>query len=417
MKTRPFAGSPAAGCGCLRRRLALVGALVAPLLAAAEPPTVTEPKTHTLFMGVDFSIEHDKQLYRVQDVEGGSFVIMVNGQTVRVPMDRDAGRCKIEPSLKLAEASANVTGLKGERAYTPGNDPTVNFQRGVAQAELQYADARYAQNLSSDIQQNVASKQINTVGMSARDAPFSAQAQAAVKAQLLAGATASVNQADAGPGTDFQNKAGATGAEDAFDAMDVAFAVSAEQPLRHPYVVILVQYRARDSKPGQFENWVYAQALAPIGRSPTRVHVERGGFPPGFELRDFQVHLFNQGQEIASTVAPKRVALTREEAFQYVVVEYVGTHKNATLPPVPAMGALPPDLPARLARNELQQTYYVQVTKDGLATAAYDDASCTKRVEDAYLQSVVKTIRFKPALSAGRPVEGVAPLRLSQLPI
>jgi hypothetical protein len=57
------------------------------------------------------------------------------------------------------------------------------------------------------------------------------------------------------------------------------------------------------------------------------------------------------------------------------------------------------------------------VDKDGKASEAYSDKSCSQKVDDPYIQTVVRSIGFKPALDNGKPVDGVAPLNLRQLPI
>jgi hypothetical protein len=129
------------------------------------------------------------------------------------------------------------------------------------------------------------------------------------------------------------------------------------------------------------------------------------------------VHLYNKGQEIATNVSSNRAELTREEAFEYVKMEYLGAHRGDTRSAEPAMGKLPEDLPSRLAEGKYGETYYVKVSKDGRADEAYQDAACTKKIDDPYLEQVVRSIRFNPALKKGNPVEGVASLKLGQLPI
>jgi hypothetical protein len=57
------------------------------------------------------------------------------------------------------------------------------------------------------------------------------------------------------------------------------------------------------------------------------------------------------------------------------------------------------------------------VDKDGKASDAFSDESCSHKVDDPYLQLVVRSIGFKPALENGQPVDGIAPLNLRQLPI
>ena len=411
------AGLPVSSLSFVRRLLPVFAAVLSSLAFAADPG-VAEPKTHTLFMGADFSIEYNKELYRVQDVAGGSFVINVNGREVRVPMDRGLSRFKIEPSLKLTEISAAVTNLKGERSYTLANDPTANFLREMNRSEAMYADAIAANN-----QQNAGlhswdplAAAINNAMAHDSNAGF-AGSKTLSEQMAVQNAQLSSQRIASGPGSRFLLNGSPVGTEGNFDAMDVAFEISSERPLDRPYVVVIVQYRATTGKPGQIGNWVYARPLQAVGREPVKVHVEQGGFPPGFELQDFQVHVYNRGEEVATTAAPKRMELTRDEALQYVIGQYIGTHKGATLPPTPAMGRLPADLPARLANNEFKKTYYVKVTKDGKPAEAFADESCSQKVDDPYLQSVVRNIRFKPALEKGKPVDGVAQLNLHQLPI
>jgi hypothetical protein len=334
-------------------------------------------------------------------------------------MDRGLKRFKVVPALKLTESSAAVTNLKAERSYTLANDPTAQLVRGLGQSEMLYADASAAQNQVSagfhggDM---MAAAEKFAASHDANAATFGggsslAQQMANQNAQLNAQAAAN------SPGADFNRSSNPGAKEGDFDAMDVAFEVASPKPLDRPYMVLIVQFRAPGDKAGKTGRWVYARALQPIGTEPVKVHVEQGGFPLGFEIQDFQVHLYNQGEEIATSAAPKRLELTRKEALQYVIIEYVSSHKGATLPPTPALGRLPADLPARLANNQFQQIFYVRVDKDGQALEVYSDQSCSHTVSDPYVQSVVRSIGFKPALENGKAVEGVASLNLRQLPI
>jgi hypothetical protein len=116
-------------------------------------------------------------------------------------------------------------------------------------------------------------------------------------------------------------------------------------------------------------------------------------------------------------LAANRVELTRDEAFEYVKMEYIGAHAKDTLPPSAAMGRMPPDLGAQLASGKYGSPFYVRVSSDGLANGAYSDPACTIRIVDPYLDSVVERIRFKPALRAGKPVAGVTSVTLGHLKI
>lgn len=373
-----------------------------------------EIKTHTLFMGADFDVQLKRSFYRVRDVSGGSVVIRVNDEEVRLPMNEGPVNMKVVQSLKLTETSAAIVDLKGERAYTPSADPVRKFLReqpgGAAHLRANQAEIQ-----SYSAQQGVAGAR-NSGAPAGVGAAIVAQAeQSAMTAGNGFASALSAEGSDANSIATYSAKMEEELAKKLFDAMEVTFEVSSPQPVDHPYVVIVAQYRERDEKPGAAHNWIYACALEPIGRKPRRVRFVQGGLPPGFELLKFKLHLYDHGHEIATNVAENRVPLTREEAFQYLKIEYLTGHKDTTLPPTAAMGNLPADLPSRLTGGQFTQTFFVAVSKDGLPGQVFSDESCSQRVDDPYILSVIKDLRFRPALDKGRAVDGVARLNLDQL--
>jgi hypothetical protein len=187
--------------------------------------------------------------------------------------------------------------------------------------------------------------------------------------------------------------------------------------LNDPYFLLVARFREPKAPASSARNWIYAKSLEPLSSTPVRFKLLKGGFPRGYILEDFDVHLYNRGDEVATNVSPKRVPLTRDEAFEYVKIQYLGSHKAATLPPTPAMGKLPPDLHSRLSGGQFSREYYVKVSKEGLAQGAFMDEACSQKIEDGYLENVVKSIRFRPALDKGKPTEGVARLKLEDLPL
>jgi hypothetical protein len=387
-------------------------ALASSVPAAVPDGAKTEPKTHTLFMGADLDVQVNKVDHRVMDVSGGSFVVRVDGKDLLVPMNEGPVSLMVEHSLKLTEASASIADLKGERAYTPENDPVRKYMAQQGQAVA-------SQDAMAIAGWNVVYAQ--------RMANANARAAAAVQeggfpvGSDVAAAQRQYNATAAGALSDFGNNSSMVGKmqddlqKDLFDAMDISFQVSAEEALDSPYVVVVAQYREPKKPPGALHSWIYAKALEPIDSKPRTVRILQGGFPQGFELEKFQVHLYNRGQELATNVADKRVPLTRDEAFQYVLIDYVSSHKGASLPATPAMGKLPADLRTRLDSGQLKQFFYVKVSKDGLPGEAFVDEACSHKVDDPYIQSVIRDLRFNPALEKGRPVDGIALLKLGDL--
>ncbi len=412
-------------------------------------------KTHTLFMGADIAINLDRDLYRVRDVFGSNWVIEVNGQQKEISAREAPVNLKITPNLKLTEVSATVVGFKKVPAYSYENDPNVLLTRGLSQSAsmsndllamaqnaehrvdtmTNKADAGAAIFAGADDQFSDAAmmavaqhafSNLNTRGIaSGRGLPLPNQSVGGGGDSLDLGSASADPSVRAAEGSAIgaihqaENNGEPNGkiATRGFDAMDVEFDIRSAKPLHNPYVVTMTKFRANGAKPGMVQNLVYAEALHPIDEHLSHVHFTESGFPFNYELVDFQLHIYNQGEEVATNVAANRVELTRDEAFEYIKSEYIGAHPKDTLPAVPAMGKLPSDLPGLLARGKYADAFYVKVNKEGLAYEAYSDAACTRRIDDDYLDSVVRKVRFKPALNNGRPVDGVASLRLGQLAI
>ena len=305
------------------RGLALLSIPLACLAAGAPAGSPPETKPYTLFMGADFEVQHQKEFYRAHGVHEGSLVIKVGDKDVLVSMSRGPVNMKVDQELKLTEASATVQELKSERAYTPANDPVRKFRRE------QTGGASHLQSNAAEIQSFNAQGAANRAQVSGAPAGVVAQVQASA-----AGASANFSSALAGENSSINDTGAQAGrmqdelAKKLFDAMDVTFQVSSPKPLSSPYVVILAEYREHNEKPGAAHNWIYAQELAPISSEPRKVHILQGGLPQGFELLKLQLHLYNRGRELATNVADKQVALTREEAVQYLLIDYLGSHKG-----------------------------------------------------------------------------------------
>jgi hypothetical protein len=419
----------------------------------AQKPVVMEhyvvdaAKTHTLFMGADISVNLDKDLYAVRDVVGSSWVIDINGKDKIVSTKEAPHNLKITPVLKLTEVSATISGFRKEAAYTFDNDPSVLITRGLTRAAVTNS---MLQGISQDAQNRADTVANRALGPAAVFA--SSDSQFGESALLLTAMTTPAithpskpipglrgpppnplvsstlsdgmelssslaNQAAAGAASQAENANEPAGrlTTQGLDAMDVEFDISSATPLYNPYVVTITRFHDMLAKPGLVKSLVYARALDPIDAHGSHVRFSEDGFPFSYELVDFQLHIYNRGVEIATNLSSKRVELTRDEAFEYVKMEYVSAHRSDTLPAVPAMGKLPAELPNRLAAGEYAETFFVKVSKDGLAEEPFVDVACSRRIEDPFLETVVRSLRFKPALSHGEPVDGIAALNLTKL--
>jgi hypothetical protein len=408
-----------------------------------------QAKTHTLFMGADIAINLGKEPYAVKNVTGSSWVIDVDGRERLIPTKGAPLDLRITPALKLTEVSAKINGFNKVPAFSYANDPSVRLTKGLNDAAMQNA---MLTGIALDAQHTADTVSNKALGPMATFASSNQQFGSAAMMNTAQTILATTHPGAAVPGSPApppnpnvsstldgldgaalaarnysqvatSASAQTTGAEEptdrlatrGFDAMEIDFEISCPKPLRDPYVVTMTRFRTPDTRPGMVQTLVYAQALDPIDSRPTSVHFTEEGFPFNYELVDFQLHIYDQGVEVATNIASKRVELTREEAFQYVLIEYLSSHKHDTLAATATMGRLPSDLHTQLALGKYAGTFYVKVSKDGLGGDPYTDMLCTQRIVDPYLETVISGIRFKPALDNGKPVEGVAPLNLNKL--
>lgn len=398
--------------------LSLAFAGVSTAAATDDSSNAQSAKAYTLFEGENISVGQGGSVHAVRDVNGGSWVIMVDGQPQLVSAKNGPISMKIGAALKLTDVSADIEHLKGERAYTYANDPAVRFTRNMNNSAALDVGAHAASNQSSAAGSDVTSPGNMAMNNTPKSGPAASAAAAAITA---AQAHIGPSQQDASEASGvYSGDLSLVGSQDGegdFDALDVSFDISSEKKLDEPYFVVTARFHDRSAAPGASQSLIYAKALEPIGGHAVHVKFEQAGFPPGYSLVGFEMHLYDRGVEIATNVAQKRKLLTSEEAFDYVKSTYIAAHKGDTLPASPIMGKLPDDLTSRIAEGKYGTAFYVRVSKDGMADGTFSDAACSTKIDDPYLDTVVSGIRFKPALAKGNPVEGVATLNLSRLRI
>ena len=397
------------------------------VLSLAPAPAADPAKPYTLFMGVDFSVQKDKEFYRVRDVNGGDFVVRVGNQEVSIPMHKGLGTLKVDQSFKITGLAAKIDHLKAERAYTAANDPFVKF-RGRAGAgnsaeaaldlqrfqagELQMARAAASTDLQNARQggnaAQIAAAQSNLDGISHQSSMADLNVDSAAYQQVK---------------MDFNNtglaalELQAALAEENFDAMRYSFELSSEATLDRPYLVFIVHYHEKDARPGAGKGTVvYAKAIEPVGPAPKKFHILQTGMPIGFVVDECQVRLYNRGAEVATNVAPRRMEMSKDEAFTFLKIDRIGRAKGATLPAAPAVGRPDEATLSTLTLDQRRTTYFVKVSKDGRAEAVFLDQACTEPADEQVV-GIVNAMRFYPALEGGKEQPGVAKLLFSQVPI
>lgn len=388
--------------------LAAVAALLFGNLSAAtaksRAPESDAPKTHVLFMGADISLERGNAVHLVNDVTSTALVIKPDGKRVDVPL-LPGINLLINEALKIAETTVDLSDLEADRAYSAGNDPFRRLAASVTLAAGESALADLAQGEMVRTQMALMGK----MTPEEREAAV-AKAQEAEEAAMRAFNTPPSQTYDA-------TAQSVKLSDETYDAIRVSFEVKSEKNLRQAYYAIIAQIREPGSKPGQARKWAYVKSLGTVTAGiPKEVSIFQGGLPPGYILENCEVHIYDHGQELATSHSRKRVPLTDHEALQYRVIEHIGANKGRTLPASLASAKLARENLGQFQPAVLSETYYVRVTRDGTIVAAFHDRGGKEPVRDKQLDATLKMIRFLPALEAGKPVESVAPLKLDELP-
>jgi hypothetical protein len=218
---------------------------------------------------------------------------------------------------------------------------------------------------------------------------------------------------DSGAGTSASAASMQASVPSASTEVELTFDVSSPEPLENAYIVVVANY-ASPNKPGEVGRQISAREFAHIDSHPQRVKMSHAASVNGLVFKKFDMGLFANGQEVATNLSEKRMALTRDQAFQFFLIDYLSAHKGATLPPTPVLMTPRAEFRRQAAKTEINQTIYANVDKMGGVLAMSTDAAGTQRVP-ASVESALQNVRFMPALNNGAPVEGRVKVTLAQL--
>jgi hypothetical protein len=380
------------------------------MLRADPAPAGPEPKDYTLFMGLNLEIQVGDGYYKLLGVAHNKAVVRVNGQLREVAFfDIKQYEMKLEP--KVAGTSASVDHFASDRAYTPANDPKRIWRNRETQV-TGYADdqvSNLAAKVSMDAMMN-AGKQFSGPGPGASQVP-NTSVSAGIN-QDTAALNQGINNMPSEMSDDsyYERKMQEDLDKKLFDAVDISFEVSSPVELDAPYAVTVTTFREKEDSP-ESQRWIYIQPLPAIYTQPTKVHFMQGGFPPGFALGKCQVHLYNAGREVPTSVSSGRMALTRTQVLQYAQIQYLVEHKGQTLDPAPMHDSAPARLRDDVDPAQLAQAFHVSIDKEGAVVNVSTSANSGE--VSHYTRDIWMRLRFYPALVAGKPVAATIDSRLA----
>lgn len=193
-----------------------------------------------------------------------------------------------------------------------------------------------------------------------------------------------------------------------YDAIDVSFLVSAPEIVTDCYAVLICTIRAGSGK-SQVGHVVFFCEIGSIGQRPRRMKAQVVGVPPGFRLLRTEFHVYSRAQELATNVAPNRVALSERQANQFAVLQYVMSNKGETKPARVASAPLLSDDLRRIAEKEMNLNVRFEIGAMG-EVKAISGSSPTKALHD-----YISSIQFFPAVENGKAIASTLTVGLREL--
>jgi len=373
---------------------ALLIVALAPSLRPADDPA---PKDHAIFVGLDVSVARKGKYYPVIGAQKKALQVMVNGQATVVPL-AEALDLRLDRGIKLSNRSASITHLRGTKGES----------RIRAQYETEAMNsAMHVQSAQEDRMDNVlgAARVSGMVLGNANGAWAEAMAQYPTLDNNISRAAKTGNEMITG-------KRGPEGGLNDTGFV-VTFEASAPGPLDQCHVAIIADY----TLPGQSGLPLSSVSLEPIGSlgpAARKITCEVRRFPPDAQLTGYRVALYSHGEEVATNLSTRRLDITRHEAVLFLTMNYLAQHQGETRPPAPILMVPRTEFIERVGSAPLDQVIYARVGKDGkIIRLSTDVAGAAQLPSD--LDPAVEQIAFVPALEKGKPVEGVARLKLADL--
>ena len=425
----------------------LVGfVLNAIVLPQANAASSSLTKGHVLFVGTDLSVKQDGKFYRVVGATRKTLKIEKDHASADVRLS-DGANIRINKGVKLSNLSATI-----------GNLQTESVDRESARAQLAAMQASMAlMSEAGDREDRVHGRMTLISGVAIHESATISRAnldemQAGLKAayvdalpiveQSTASASTLFNQSlmqsgvedevtldasalpglhtiggnglgDSGAGGATSLSFSKTSAPSASTEVELTFEVSSPEPLENAYIVVVANY-ASPTKPTEMARQISAREFAHIDSHPQKVKMTHAASVNGLPFKKFDMGLFANGQEVATNLSEKRMALTSDQAFQFFLIDYLTAHKGATLPPAPVLMKPRAEIRRQVAKTNANQAIYANVDKTGGVVAISTDASGTQPLPPS-VESALQNVRFMPALKNGTPVEGRVKVTLAQL--
>jgi hypothetical protein len=377
------------------------GFVFSAVAATPNPAPDAPPKDHVLFVGTDLAVKQDGQYYRV--IRATKDALLIERDHGVTEMRRfDGAEIRVTRGVKLSNLSATIDKLR-----------TDSVDRAAARAQF---DAMHEQIMLTDQANTTADRlhgEMIRAGSVAVD-PNAAMGSAAASVEANKAATTAA-YVNALPALESNVSAASTFFFEKTQRSETAevalsFELSSPEPIENAYLVVVANYTAGD----KITRHISARELKRIDRRPRRVELIHPASISGLEFKNFAIGLYASGQEIATNLSEKRMPLTKDQAFQFFLIDYLSKHPGATTPPTPMVMIPRAEFRGQIDKTHSSQPIFATVDKSGTVIAMSTDEAGAQKLP-ASVQSALQNVRFMPALKNGTPVDGRVKVTLAEL--
>lgn len=375
-----------------------------PLVAEMKPHEVhsqtAEARDHHLFVGAVLYIDQDGEMTPVKKLRGNSALI-ANPTPDYLPIARTRG-LNYQMSTKVSATMAKIHDLASGEITAPDmgafRDQArlqmfLDQQGDLMEAEQTQLESEISQ--ASDLAQTGATAEIRN------DAANQAASLSSELGGLERDMTSLSDMADA---TQF-DPSGVRTEDEQEKAIEVTFLVSSEREISDAYAFIAVRILTNEG----FGNITFHEHIGRVTDKPRRVTAMKPGFRPGLEIKETQVFLFSNGEEIPTNQSDKHLALTREEAREFLLLSHISDNRRQTIPAQPAWELAPAELIAASDSNSLAFHLSVEVDAKGQVR----EVKQGNQIVPKHVVEMVQKLTFRPALQNGEPVPSTVTVNLA----
>lgn len=371
---------------------ALVGSPLASSPASAEDEPGYEARDYTLFVGLDLKVAYGLGDKLVYDVDGKSVVIPYSDRTETVAIG-SLDDVKIRQEAKVSATNVRIGNLKGDRGYTPAADPAREWNQRQAAMVAYQQDAVSRASAAAQRAANNIAPQGNASLQLAVDR-MNSEMQIALS---------TAETSDLGNSTYYATEMLKDLDSALYDAFYVRFEISSEHPIENPYAVVVTHYRPPEDAAAPAIEYLHIGDMPPIGVIPRSIELRQVGFPVGFKVDDFTLHIFSRGRELASNYSEKSMDVSREQALRFLQMEYLQAHKLEDRP----AELIYELIPAYVGQSEDwaadNQSVTIQIDENGTPTNLLQAPNSGARL-DSRVEYLIMHSYFFPALKNGEPV-------------